>query len=185
MRPPGLDERGDLRRLVGPGSPIAREGDADFPGVAAAGRRHHLHPRRHRSGTDVGARFETANIRSAISRIGEERRRRDRGRSAASPLGRASAACAAGRASSDRRQRPSGAACAGPEGPCARRVVLQLGAAARFRSRARGGPAIRLQPMTAAMSLFPSPLASARANAFSAPSIMSPGAPSDRASAAA
>ena len=45
--------------------------------------------------------------------------------------------------------------------------------------------AIRAQPMTAAMSLAPSPLASARANAFTAPSIMPAGAPSDCASAAA
>ena len=42
-----------------------------------------------------------------------------------------------------------------------------------------------LQPTTAAMSLAPSPLASARANAFTAPEIMSAGAPSDWASAAA
>ncbi len=46
-------------------------------------------------------------------------------------------------------------------------------------------PVIRRQPTTAAMSLAPSPLASARANAFAAPSIMPAGAPSDLASAVA
>jgi hypothetical protein len=45
--------------------------------------------------------------------------------------------------------------------------------------------AILTQPITAAMSLSPSPLAPARANALAAPSIMPAGAPSDWASAAA
>jgi hypothetical protein len=35
MRSPGLDERRDLGRFVGAGSPVARERDADLAGVAA------------------------------------------------------------------------------------------------------------------------------------------------------
>ena len=46
-------------------------------------------------------------------------------------------------------------------------------------------PGARSQPTTAAMSLAPSPFASARANALTAPSIMPAGAPRDWASAAA
>ncbi len=62
---------------------------------------------------------------------------------------------------------------------------LPTGWARRVVSARAHGLAIRLQPTTAAMSLAPSPLASARANAFTAPSIMPAGAPSDCASAAA
>ena len=55
----------------------------------------------------------------------------------------------------------------------------------RARRHVAHGPAIRLQPTTAAMSLSPSPFSSARANAFAALSIMPAGAPSASASAVA
>ena len=124
-----------LRRCRFPNRPRARCGSRGRR--RGAGRFRYLRPRHHRSGMDGADRFEIANIRSPIAKIGEARRRRGLNRPGAERLPRASGADAAEHASSDRRRRPSAAVCEDPGDLCACRaaVARHSGAAARFRPR--------------------------------------------------
>ena len=184
VRPPGFDERCDLGRFVGAGSPIARERDADLGGVAA--------------------QLVDAVI-SVLAIIGLERM---------APTDSKSPIFGHPPPKSVRSEGGEGRISQAPSGFRARARPMWLGmllligdegrarqlaqilevfahavrpsvARARRLVSARAIDRIRPQPTTAAMSLAPSPLASARANALAAPSIMPAEAPSDWASAAA
>jgi hypothetical protein len=104
VRPPGLDKRRDLGRFVSAGSPIARERDADLAGVAAQPVDSVISVLSIISLEWIAPTdSKSANIRSAIAKIGEARRRRGMDRPGADELQRGNGADAAEHASSDRR----------------------------------------------------------------------------------
>jgi hypothetical protein len=139
VRPPGLDKRRDLGRFVSAGSPIARERDADLAGVAAQPVDSVISVLSIISLEWIAPTdSESANIRSAIAKIGEARRRRGMDRPGADELQRGNGADAAEHASSDRRRRPTAAVFEDPGDLCACRAAVahHSGAADRLRPRA-------------------------------------------------